>query len=104
MLDSNKKIMKENSEAFATVEFNNSTRVGISTACNTGGAITRYAEKDSMIVTDAMATALYCDSDKMYWEGIFYKYFSLVKNYELNKNELKLYFNNKKEYLFFVGH
>ena len=95
--------MKEDGQKFATIEFINNVGVGVATTCNRGGANVRFAERDSLILTNLLYTMMLCDKNMMYWETLFYKYFSIVKNYELDKDKLKLYFDNKKGYLFFTA-
>ncbi len=100
--DSANRIVMENLQGIGSIQFDGDTLISITMVCNTGETKIKFAADSSFRIAEVSTTKLHCD--QQYKETTFIKYLKLSTEYEINKKGLKLFFNNRKEYLFFVVH
>jgi heat shock protein HslJ len=93
-------IAMEKMQGIGSIRFVGDSTIDITTLCNTGSAKTKMSSDSTLRFADIAMTFLWCDQgDK---ESIFIKHLRLTSSFAINESGLKLYFNNKKGYMFFV--
>jgi heat shock protein HslJ len=99
--DSTGKIEMEKMQGIGGIKFMGDSTVSITTICNTGTSRIRMSSDSTLKFTDIAMTFLWCDQgDK---ESVFIRQLREVSSFAINESGLKLFFNNKKGYLFFVS-
>ena len=92
----------EKMQGIGSIQFTDESEISITTLCNTGTAQFKLDKDSTMNISEVTMTILFCD--EKHKEAAFVKSLSKTTSFEINKSGLKLYLNNKKEHLFFVGH
>lgn len=99
--DSAGQIAMEKMQGVGSIKFAADSTLEITTICNTGNAKVKMPKDSTLKFADITMTFLWCDQgDK---ESMFIKHLRMVSAFAINESGLKLYFNNKKGYMFFVS-